>query len=274
MVGFDAKLQKSAKRVELLEAVATSDVTLQPRRLGAFPAISGWYWQTFDSREAKDEKNPLRILNGGFKFDAQEVFGHGPNGMLVWGLFDDKGARQDSAPDFIASDSTSHGTDRRVHAGVSCIRCHLPNNGINPVDGWARNLFVGELKLQSPDYEKLRELRQKYLRDLEGPMEDSRRVYTRAILQATGLKPAELGVAYAEAFAGYDAPVTLERAARDAGMEPAAFQLALKSYLLKTGSVDTVAAAYLSKRRAVPIRQYLEAYPLIQYAIRGLQPLP
>ena len=274
LVGYDEKLQKSARRVELLEAVADSTVTLQPRRIGAFPAISGWYWQTFDSRQSVNDHNPLRILNGGFKFDAQEVFGHLPNGMLAWGLFDDKGVRQDSAPDFIASDSTAPGTDRRVHTGISCMRCHLPNSGINPVDGWARNLFTGALKLQSPDYEKLRELRQKYLRDLEGPMDDSRRTYARAIAQATGgMKPAEAGVAYGDLFSAYDRAVSLERAARDIGTTPEKLTTALKASLLRTGSVDTVAASFLgAKPRGIPIHQYHEIISTLATLASGYQP--
>lgn len=272
LVGFDAKLAAKAKRLELLEAVANSTVTLQPRRIGAFPAISGWYWQTFDSRTATDDHNPLRILNGGFKFDAQEVFGHLPNGLPVWGLFDDKGQRQDAAPDFVASDATAHGTDRRVHVGMSCVRCHAPNGMVNPVDGWARNLFQGDLKLQSPDYEKLKELRQKYLRDLEGPLEDARRTYSRAILQATGMKPAEFGAAYGQAFAAYDSPVSLERAARDVGLTPEEFQKRLRAYLLKTGSVDTVSAAFLGARRGgIGTLQYHEQFSSMMLALRGLQ---
>lgn len=271
LVGFDAKLAKSAKRVELLEAVAHSIVTLQPRRIGAFPSLSGWYWQTFDSRLAVDENNPLRILNGDHKFDAQEVFGHGPNGLMIWGLFDAKGDRQDAAPDFIASDATAPGTDRRVHVNLSCVRCHGQNSGINPVDGWARNLFTGDLRLQSPDYEKLKELRQKYLRDLESPIEDSRRIYARAIAQATGgMKAMELSSAYGQAFANYDTPVSLERAARDAGLTPEDFQNRIKTYLLKTGSVDTVVAGFLGKRKGgIPPVQYHEAIPIIQNILFG-----
>lgn len=271
LVGYDEKLQRSSKRVELLEAVADSMVTLQPRRLGAFPAISGWYWQTFDSRKASDEHNPLRILNGGLKFDAQEVFGHGPNGLLVWGLFDDKGARQDAAPDFIASDSTAHGTDRRVHAGLSCLRCHLPAAGINPVDGWARGLFQGNIRLQSPDYAKLKELRQKYLRDLDGAIEDSRRVYTRAIAATAGMKPAELGVVYGEAFARYDGPVDLTRAAADVGLAPAALKTALEQYVKQTGGLDFVLTALMVGKRVRP-DQYHEVFATLATIAKGYVP--
>ena len=274
MAGYDRKLARAAKLTELQEAVAVSTVTLQPRRIEVDRALSGHYYTTFDNAQAVDDHNPLRILNGGFKFDAQEFFHHLPNGVFAWGLANAKGELQDTAPDNIASDSTAHGTDRRVAINLSCIRCHGPQGGVQPVDGWARNLFVGELRLQSPDYDKLKELRQKYLRDLDGPLEDGRRTYTRAIAQATGgMKPAELAAAYGRAFAEYDAPVSLERAARDAGTSPENFQRGLRAYLLRTGSVDTVASAFLSKRRGgLPVTSYHEAIPLIQTALRGVVP--
>lgn len=269
LIGFDAKLAEKAKRVEMLEAVAESIVTLQPRRIGAFPAISGSYWQTFDNREAVDEHNPLRILNGGFKFDATEVFGHLPNGLMMWGLFNADGVRQDTAPDFIASDATAHGTDRRVHAGLSCVRCHGVHSGIQPVDGWARGLFKGPLKLQSPDYEKLKDLRQKYLRDLQGPMATARQTYSDAIKQACGLEAKELAAAYGQAFAEYDVPVTVERAARDAGLTVEEFVGRLRAYLVVHGQIDTVVAAFIQKGKTVGVRQYHEAFPVMMQALRS-----
>lgn len=271
LVGYDAKLQQASKRVEMLEAVADSTVTLQPRRIGAFPAIGGTFWQTFDSRKALDEHNPLRILNGGLKFDAMEVFGPLPNGLMVWGLFDKDGKRQDSAPDFIASDSTSPSTDRRVHVCLSCVRCHGMNSGINPVDGWARNLFRGELKLQSPDYDKLRELRQKYFRDLKGPIDDARRLYSRAVAECTdGMKVEDVALAFGNLVADYEAPRTAAMVAADLGMKEAEFVAALKTYILRTGTLDTVASVLLRPGGKISrIDQTHEVWPLIMAATKG-----
>lgn len=274
LVGFDAKLMTAAKRKELLEAVAVSTITLQPRRLARFPVIEGWYWRSFDTALARNGKNALRILDGDtFDFDASETLGLLPNGLMVSGLFNKAGATQDVAPpdvapvDFTAPQSS-------VHVNLSCIRCHFPNSGINPIDGWARNLFTGPLTLQGPDEKVIRDLRQKYLRPLESAIEGDRKRLATAVTQATGgMKPPELAAAYGRAFAEYDAPVTLERAARDAGVTPERLTGALKAHLRTTGSLDTVLASFLTNRRGgVKPDQYHEAIPLIQTALRGLVP--
>lgn len=276
LIGFDAKLAKNAKRVEHLEAVALSAVTLQPRRIGVFDAISGKYYQTFDNRLAKDDRNPLRVLDGKFKFDATEVIGHLPCDLIVWGLFDAQRKRQDSAPDFIASDSTAHGTDRRVHVNASCIRCHGPDDGIRPVDGWVRGLYHGKIKLQDPDHDKERLLKQQYLRDLDEPLEEGRRKYRKAVAKATGGRtPAELAAAFANLFGDYDGEVTVERAAADVGMETKAFVRSLEEHLKTYRVLDPSLAIFLSDRKKVygPI-QWHEAFPLAMLATRGYAAVP
>lgn len=260
LVGFDAKLVTAAKRRELLEAVSISTVTQQPRRLGRFPVIDGFLWRTFDNRKALEDRNPLRILNGGFQFDASEEFGTGPNGLIIWGLFSADGSRQDSAPDFIASDSTAHHTDRRVHVNLSCIRCHGPNDGVQPVDGWVRNLLGGQLRLQSPDPDLLRKLRAQYLRDLDGPIRQDRQRYAGAVAEATGgMKVAELARAYGAAYVAYDSPVDLDRAAAEVGLSPVEFRRRLDRRLKSSGTLDTVLSAFLMGR-SVPREQWAEAY--------------
>ena len=265
LIGFDAKLAKSAKRVELLEAVAVSTVTLQSRRIGVFNAISGRYYQTFDNRLADDGRNPLRVLDKTFKFDATEVIGHLPNDLIVWGLFDDKGARQDAAPDFIASDFTAPRTDRRVHINASCIRCHGPDDGLRPVDGWARGLYQGRYKLQDPKYnlDQERLLRQQYLRDLDEPLQEGRRKYRRSVALVTGKTPAELATAFGKLFGGVDGPVTAERAAADLGVSKEEFLKKLEGYYVAYKSLDPSLAIFLTGRKEVyGAVQWFEAFPL------------
>lgn len=271
LAGYDKNLARRARIVELHEAVGDSTVTLQPRRIEVDRALSGNYYTTFDNANAVDDRNPLRNLNG-LKFDAMEFFAHLPNGLFAWGLANDKGELQDTAPDNIASDSTAHGTDRRVHAGLSCVRCHGPHSGVQPVDGWVRGLFRGGLPVQSPDYDKARELRQRYARDLEGPLEDGRRLFSRAVKEATGgMTAVELSAAYGEAFAAYDAPVTLERAAADVGLTPDRFRGMLDAHRKAAGQLDLVAAAFLTSRR-VPVAQYHEVFPQLATMAKGHVP--
>lgn len=271
IVGFSGKLMKDSRRKELLEAVAISGVAQQPRRIGVFPTLGPLrLWKTFDNKVAIDKRNPLRVLNGGFQFDATEEFGPLPNGLWVFGLFDSQGQRQDSAPDFVGGDHTSVSNDKRIHVGVSCIRCHWPNAGINPIDSWARSLLSGPLVLRSPDPKKARELRQLYLRDLEGPIEDDRRTFTRTLKGLTDLTPKEYAAAYGDFWADYEAPVTLDRAARDLGTTPKQFKAALEKQARGTGYTDTVLAVYLLPRPGViPRRQWEEAYGLAQQTMRA-----
>lgn len=271
LAGYDKNLARKAKIVELHEAVADSTVTLQPRRIEVDRALSGHFYTTFDNAKAVDDRNPLRNLNG-LKFDATEFFCHLPNGLFAWGLANAQGELQDTAPDTIASDSSAHGTDRRVHAGLSCVRCHGPHGGVQPVDGWVRGLFRDGLPVQSPDYDKAKELRQRYARDLEGPLEDGRRLYGRAVKEATGgMTVQELASAYGEIFARYDAPVSLERAAADVGLTSDQFRGMLDTYRRTTGGLDTVAAAFLTKR-AVPLTAYQEVFPTLATIAKGYVP--
>lgn len=272
LVGFDAKLAAESRRKELLEAVSDSGVTQQPRRIGRFEAIGGMgYWRTFDNRRALDERNPLRILDDkNFKFDASEEYGALPNHLWATGLFAANGDRQDSAPDFIAADHTSKSNDHRVHVNLSCLRCHGPNAGMQPIDGWLRNLVQAPLALQSPDYEVLKDLRQKYLRDMANPQEDDRRLYTRSLKEATGLNPKQYSEAYGEFWSRYeDERVDADRAAVELGTTKQSLLAAIDGYIRKTGSVDTVLSVLL-RGGTIGRRQFEEAYGTGQLVLRGI----
>jgi hypothetical protein len=274
LIGFDAKLAAKSGRRELLDAVAESGVAQQPRRIRRDGTIGSMgYWRTFDNKEAVNKANPLRILdNETFQFDAGEMFGPLPNNLWAYALFAADGTRQDSAPDFIGHDSTTNSNDGRIHVGLSCVRCHVPNGGLNPIDGWARNLLQPPLALQSPDPEKIKELRQQYLRDLQGPMDDDRRTYGRALFEATGLKPKDYSTAFAKCFAEYDGGVDLARAANDLGVTAERFKAALEAESQATGSVDTVLSTFLrpaEQQKTVKIRQWQEAYATAHLYLRS-----
>lgn len=268
LVGFDKKLNTASKRKELLEAVSDSGVTQEPRRIGRFPAVDGMgYWKTFDqfAGTAQDKKNPLRVLDDeNFDFNASEEYGGLPNHLWAMALFASDGTRQDSVPDAIAHDKTTASNDGRLHVNLSCIRCHGPQAGIQPLEPWSRNLFAppGPLRLQSPDYETLKDLRQKYLRDMLVPMELDRQAYTRALFLATGMQPAKYTTAYAAFWSRYeDERVDAQRAAEEWGCAKEELVAALDAHLRATGSVDTVLAAFL-REQTIKRRQFEEVYQL------------
>lgn len=275
LVGFNREVLRDFPKVHR-EAVAVSTVTLQPRRIDRGGTVGGGYWFTSDSRVAVDRHNPLRVLNGELQYDAREAFGFLPNGLLAWLVAKADGKRQDFAPPEIAADATAPGPDRRVHVGVSCVRCHP--TGINDIDGWARNLFQAPVVLAAADPERLRELRRLYLSRLEPVIRQDRQQFAEAIREANGLTPSENAANYGRVFAGYDlASVDLARAARELGdVTPERLAQVLTEGLkgvpfAQVAQTDLVAAGLL-RGRGIPIRQWHELYPLLQQQLKGAGP--
>ena len=260
---------------EIREAVAISGVTLQPRAIVRHGTINGSYWRTFDFKIAKAETNPLAVLGKDIekKYDASEQYGMLANGMWAFGLFDRQGKIQATAPDFIASDGVSRSTDKRVHNGASCIRCHT-NGGLQDIDGWIRNLMTPPLNVLTPDYEKARELKRLYLRKMEPFIEKDRRVYEDAIKEATGLGSKEYSASFARMWEDYeDAKVDLGMAAASLGCTPERLKLAIGGRI-RAGRGDTVMSVLVlpaGRPNRIPIRQWEEIVPDAHATIRGYE---
>jgi hypothetical protein len=271
LVGFDRRASADFLS-ELREAVAESGVSKQPRRVARFDKLGGAYWQTFDNRLAVARKgkqrDPLRTLDDTFEFDASEIYAHLPNGLWAMGLFNARGVRQDSAPDFIGGDRTSTSNDSRIHNNHSCITCHA-DGGLKDIDGWARNLYApGGLALSSPDYQVLKDLKRKYLRHLEPHMKRDRERYAEALKEASGLTPREFASEVGKFWAEEDSlAVDLARAAAKLGVTEEKWLAALNHRLRTRGDVDGVLGTYLlpaDRRKGIPVDQFREAYPLAQ----------
>ncbi len=254
---------------ELRESVATSAVTLQPRALLRFPTVGGSYWFSQDVRQAKDKSNPLRILNDELVFDATEQYGHLPNGLWAMGLFNAQGVRQDSAPDFIASDSTAPHNDRRVHIYLSCVRCHS-DGGLKDINGWVRNVLNSPPNfLAVTDPEQLKKVRQQYLRRLEPFLDADRKHYALSLAEATGgMTPKEYSAAITTFWTVYaEDVVTVERAARELGV---CTEVLIKALEEQGTFVDPVLSAFRQHPpQTIPVTTWQEAYVLAQIAVVG-----
>jgi hypothetical protein len=230
LIGADREKAKKVKK-EISAVLARSGVTLQNRAIFRFGAITGGYWVTADYKTSQKAQNVLRLLDRGTEppeGDASEQYGFLPNGLFTFWLQNGAGERQDVAPDFIASDGRASGNDRRVHVGVSCVRCHT--EGLRPIDDYVRRVFRGAVTLASPDYEKHKRLRQLYLSDLEGQLRRDRDDYARRLHELTALKPQEVARAYGDAFDGYaEADLGLDDAARELGVDMKTLLAALKA---------------------------------------------
>lgn len=267
LVAFDEKVSDDFLS-ELRAAVALSGVSKQPRRVARYDKVGGALWSTFDNRLALDKNNPLRQLDDAFKFDASEVYAHLSNGMWAMALFDKNGVRQDSAPDFVGRDKTTTSNDGRIHAPLSCIKCHT-NGGLKEIDDWTRNLLTPPpLALQSPDRKVFLDLRRKYLRHLEPHLDADRAKYVRALAEANGMTPREFAAAVGKFWLEYDnTPVGPRRAAAELGVTPEVLTAALEHRLKTRGDADLVLGDYLlpaERQKGIPIDQWREAYPLAQ----------
>jgi hypothetical protein len=265
--GFDARISDDFLS-ELRAAVGTSGVSKQPRRIARFDKAGGAYWTTYDLRLAVGNKNPLRVLDDTFRFDASRAYLHLANGMWLMGAFNNKGARQDSAPDFVGGDKTTTSNDFRIHVPVSCIKCHA-DGGLKDIKDWERNMFRGDpLALGSPRYEIEKDLKRKYLRQLEPHMRRDRERYAEALKEASGLTPKEFARAVGEFWEEEDnTPVGPARAAARLGTTEGRWLAALNHRLKSRGEVDKVLGDHLlpeDRREGIPIDQWREAFPLAQ----------
>lgn len=230
LIGANAEEAKRLKK-EIAGIVAKSIVTLNNRSMIRQPTLTGAYWFTQDFKASTDRKNTVRLLDGLTEpphGDASEQYGSLPNGLFALWLQNDKGERQDTAPDSIASDGKAPGTDRRVHVGVSCVRCHV--EGIRPIDDWARKVFRAPLKLGSTDYERLKRLRQLYLSNLPRQVKNDQDAYAEALKAANGLTPGENAATFGRVWEDYtETELQIEDVARELGVAVDEITAALKA---------------------------------------------
>ena len=256
LIGLDVKAAQRLKK-EVAAIVARSGVALNNRQVFRLQSLSGGHWTTLDSLKDIDKNNAIRLLNGDYAHDAEEHYGFLPNGLFAFFLSNAAGVRQDSVPDGIAGDHVSTSNDRRIHPGVSCIRCHV--EGIRSINDWGRRAYTGALQLQSVDYERLKRLRRLYLSDLDRHVKRDREDYAEALLSVNGLTPGLNAKAFAAVWQQHlDADVSLDDAAKELGTTAERFTAALKAYHRRTGQLDPVLAGYLADPPLPARREHLE----------------
>lgn len=144
---------------------------------------------------AKTEKLVIRNLEA-FEDSAREVIIQRPNGMLAYALFNAKGEFQDSVPEDIATDSTIPSSHKQLQPGISCIRCHGPHNGWQPLSNDLPKLIaagvdvVGSLRNSTLTREqRIDQLAGRFGGDLDAPdgyLDRARRDHLTATFKITG----------------------------------------------------------------------------------------
>jgi hypothetical protein len=268
LLALDVKESQRVKK-EVAGIVARSNVANLPRQVFRFQSITGGYWVTRDVLDDnRDGRNALRNLDADFKHQAEEIYGVLPNGLFAFFLSDDKGVRQDSAPDKISSDETAPGRDRRIHVGLSCVRCHV--EGLRPINDWARRVYSGPLKLASPDAAKLRRLQQLYLGELQEKIDDDVTSYTRRLKRLTDKTPEQMAKVVGQVWAEYvERDILPADAARELGLPEAVYMTRLKAYFASNQLADPVLASHIA---GLPIRadDFEEVYPLVAPIVLGV----
>lgn len=283
--------EKTAETIfrEWRAVVARSGISQQNRQVVALGATSGRVWGTLDTFTEQGKGIAKRNLRKGeFAHNAEEWYGYLPNGLFVTFLSDNKGVAQASAPDQIGPDDSPlrTGRDARIHANLSCIRCHgIDKDFLKPIDDWARKTFRsgGVLRFQDVDKKVVLELESQYLRDLNRLLFRDRAEYMDAIREVTasqkhpnGLTAPQITKMYGEVWNRYvEQGVTIEDACREMGTTTERFKAGLAKYALPIerggqGGGDLVLLSFLDGQKLSRL-EWEDSYQLACAIAFGLQ---
>lgn len=220
-----------------------SGVSPLPRQFVRYAAPSGAVWVALDTTDARRKGVAINNLErGGFQHQIEEWYGFLPNGLPATFLSNEKGVRANNAPADAAGfrdDSVlNESKDGRIHVNLACLRCH-GGAVLKPIDDYVRKVYQQPLALGVSDKKKLLTLRRQYFsnitRALKRDVEDYQDAFHLATATKTnpkGLDAGEAVKAYARVYHSYvDDPVTLERSARELGVDAKAWQAALIAQL-------------------------------------------
>lgn len=269
LAGLDRKSAEEIYR-EQAAVIHESGVALQGRQLFRYSTIAGSWWESRDTKaeeSGRDDRNPVRRLLADYKHDAEEIVFTLPNRLPAFYLSDAAGKGIGSAPPDIASDSKSPTNDKRVHVGLSCIRCHT-RGGLIGFDDLFRRVYSGD-RLRAADDKLERRLRSVYLGPIQRAFTRDTEDYAEAIGDACGLTPAGLAAAYSRQWSRYaDEPVDVVRAAAETGFAEGEFLKRIRAYATAQRINDPVLLMFVGPEpRAMRREQFEELFPLLMTAL-------
>lgn len=283
LVGFDKKNAQDSFR-EVATILQRSKVSQRNRQIFRFGAADSGYWETRDQLEKQsDEGNAINQLDNDFVHQAEELYGVLPNDLFAMHLNDAAGGQQQTAPDEVGADTESTSLDPKIHAYLSCVRCH--KEGLRPIRDFARPLFggpIGRLVVAKNDKKLLQRLEQLYLKDYERKRKADNLRYAAALAELNGEKwtPIRNAEAVKEAWRAWnDARVTRELAARELGVSEAVLKktLVFFSTPLDRGGAGQILPntllAYVIDPPATLLREHFEEHFGLLFLIsRGIIP--
>lgn len=177
--------------------------------------------------ERNAKRHPLLNLLE-FEDQAREIIAAKRNGLHLFVLTDGKGALQAEAPPDVAAWPASPHVTKRLTSGISCVECHGPGSGYNPVENYVRELAkggvfpYGDFASKTDARDVLDRLRGLYDGDLTIPLRVAANGYAGAVDRATmgvfGAKTVETASAeLMRIYAGYFGKITAGGVLRDLG---------------------------------------------------------
>lgn len=251
----------------------TSGVANNGRQIGALNAVTGPVWFTLDVFDESSAAKGLvkdRLERGELKHNAEEWYGHLPNGLPLTGLFDDKGKVQAQAPPQVGGDRSSLnvGSDTAIHSNLSCMRCHGSSDMLRTFKDYVRGVFQHARNptgypLEALTFDVKQRLTRQYLSDVEKLLDLDQKAYADAVASCTtsarhpnGLSCTVAARIYCETWnrlAERDPvskklqPVTLAVAAREIGTTPEDYVAKLKTYHQFRKQLDPVLVTFLKR---------------------------
>lgn len=183
-------------------------------------------WITFDFKELNNDTDPLEHLDRGIRdgehnHDASELIVGIPKSSATTGqtgalqaylLANGAGEVQVKAPADIVVDSTRlRGVE--IRNAASCIACHV--EGLRPLKTNGLREYLQSGAAAFAKYDTQAEIERFHLTAIGKFIERANEDYETAIKATNGLTAADNALAFKTVIQAYDAPITLESAARE-----------------------------------------------------------
>jgi hypothetical protein len=202
----------------------------------------GYSWITFDSKTIAGATDPLENLTkrSNIKHDASETiaaipkhYGGRAGALQAYFLSDAKGARQEKAPADIVVDHTAiRGVE--IRNTISCIACHVEGLRLPTVDEYKAYVTSGaEVKFLKKDDQ--REVDRFYDSPIAKELQRNNEDYAEGVALCNDLTPQENAAQFKTIVQLYDAPLTLEQAARELYCKVDELKFAIADYGTTTG---------------------------------------
>ena len=285
--GIDEKAVKEQLTATIIDE-GRSGVAFKTRVVAHAPAPTGYFWETFDSREGAGTDDPLENPAVRNTFDAQEAIvgttefdlATGERGVSqVYALFDANGNIQNEAPTDIVEDKLKFLGQPAIRSPGSCIMCHTALNG--PAENTLRDWIAEGIELSAKQKETQEFVERFYLSKQGLLIERANEDFAAFTEAAANCVPGDFQRAYRQTVEAYDRPVSLERAAVEVGARDAEeLKLAIAWYSSRIGPAPQVARlASLAHGRAVPRKSFegekkdghIVRYGVYSYAVKALE---